>query len=522
MRCRPVELPSVTARARPGKVCPRSPVDYIKFGSQFSPRPGAAAIAARPPSWSTAGRSGQWAGVPRARNGLNRTPFAPTRGTCQTGGKALEPRSSVLCRPGCPDCKPGARARRLAERNLTMPKVRVFQVPHELKRRGPEECPWSIEWRENGRRRSKTIGAKEGAEEAAAVKLAELLDRAKGINTRKKWSDFVEEYLRDEMEGSNKRPATVDLVRTILHTFTETIKPKWVHLIDAQALDQYRKARLKHKGLRGNLSPFTVRKELRHLHAALGVAKRWRYLGEIPPLPRVAVDEREKCHISEPHFLAMLKHCDVATRPNLKIHDTLPLEATIGDWWRALLVTLWVTGARIDAVLRLRWEDVDFDAGRVLSRAPDLKQRKDSRPEIRGALPYLIKLRGADPRLLPWNHDRRTLYPSFHAIQQAAGIDLPCPQEGEPGHECGAACHRYGFHAFRYAHARFNYANPELQNQMGHACASTTEHYRKWGKRQMTDYGAYLPAALDGGTGEGQRKNAGDDGGKPRLRVVAG
>ena len=207
--------------------------------------------------------------------------------------------------------------------------------------------------------------------------------------------------------------------------------------------------------------------------------------------------------------------------PDLRIHPELPLEATLGDWWRALVVTLWVTGARIDSALRLRWEDVDFEAGRILSRAADLKQRKDTRPEIRGALPYLVKIRGADPRLLPWNHNRRTLYAEFYRIQKAAGIDLACPDQESPGHVCGDSCHLYGFHAFRYAHARFNYSNPELQNQMGHACSATTDHYRRWAERQIAEYGAYLPAAVDGGKGgPEQRENSGKDSGKRILRVV--
>ena len=86
-----------------------------------------------------------------------------------------------------------------------------------------------------------------------------------------------------------------------------------------------------------------------------------------------------------------------------------------------------------------------------------------------------------------------------------------CPKEGLAGHQCTATCHVYGFHAFRYAHARFNYANPELQNQMGHAYAGTTDHYRRWGEREMGEYGASLPAALEGGKeGRGrERENSG-------------
>ena len=406
----------------------------------------------------------------------------------------------------------------MRERKYPM-KVRVFQDPKEKKRRGPRSCPWSVEWRENGRRRSKAIGSKEKAEDFAAVKRAELIDGAIGIVPRKPWGDFVAEYLAD-MEGRGNRPGTVNLARTVLHTFTDRIKPTWVSGIDERALDQFRQKRLSDKGPKGKISPETVRKELRHLRAALGVAKRWRYLKEVPILPRVVGDQREKRHVTDAHFLAMLEACDVATRPDLRIHD-LAEGATPGDWWRALLVALWVTGARIDSALRLRWADVDFEAGRVLSRAADLKQRKSTRPEISGALPYLLKIRGADPRLLPWNHNRKGLYPYLHAIERAAGIRLPCPKEGERGHVCTESCHFYGFHAFRYAHARFNYHNPELQNQMGHCYAGTTDHYRRWGERQMATYGAYLPAQLaDGKESLEQREKSGDDSGKPRLRVV--
>ena len=399
-------------------------------------------------------------------------------------------------------------------------KVRVFQDGKEKARLGAKKCPWSIEWRENGRKRRKTLGSKQDAEDAAAVKRGELLDHVKGINSRKKWADFEEEYLQEEMEASGKRPRTVEQVRLMLKKFREKIKPTWVHLIDAKTLDTYRRKRLKDKGHHGGpISPHTVRKELRHIHAALGVAKRWNYLREVPDLPKVAADETEKVHVTEEHFLAMLKACHVATKPAPELHECFPEGSTPGDWWQALLVTCWVTGARIESVLRFRWENVDFATGRVLARAADLKQRKDARPEIAAALPYLQKIAGSDARLLPWNHNKRTIYTEFYKIQKAAGIHLPCPKKGEKGHECNDTCHTYGFHAFRYAHARLNYENPGLQNQMGHATAATTEHYKRWAGRQLAEYGAYVPEKLTENEDQERRGNGGDDGGETRLRL---
>ena len=77
-------------------------------------------------------------------------------------------------------------------------KVRVFQDPKEKKRRGPRSCPWSVEWRVNGNRRSKTIGTKADAEKFATLKRAQLIDGAMGISTRKRWSEFIEEYMSDD------------------------------------------------------------------------------------------------------------------------------------------------------------------------------------------------------------------------------------------------------------------------------------------------------------------------------------
>ncbi len=80
-----------------------------------------------------------------------------------------------------------------------------------------------------------------------------------------------------------------------------------------------------------------------------------------------------------------LQLTDTTTLPDMRIHGRPPSCAP-GDWWRTLFATLWITGARIDAVLRMRWQDMDSETGRKLSRAASTKQRADTRPDIRAAM----------------------------------------------------------------------------------------------------------------------------------------
>ena len=159
------------------------------------------------------------------------------------------------------------------------------------------------------------------------------------------------------------------------------------------------------------IRPATVENELRHIHAALAVAKRWKYLAEVPAIPEILSDQREKLHVTEEHFALTMKAANVATFPDMQIHDR----------------------------------------------------------------PFLEKICGGDVAAALLEPRPRTLYREFKRIQESVAddegnrlIDLPCQDAGNTDHTCNEWCHVYGVHAFRYAHARVNWANPQLQNQMGH------------------------------------------------------
>jgi len=397
-----------------------------------------------------------------------------------------------------------------------MPAVRLFQDPHEKKRRGPTECPWSVEWRENGRRRSKTIGTKLEAQEFATVKRAELVDRARGVITRKTWPDFLDDYDRLKITAMRSRDSQY-MARRILRRFGDLMKPRWVYLIDRRTLDEYVAKRLAMTTRTGDpISPETIKKELRYLRAALNVAVEWRYLASVPKLPRVLGHTTDKRFVNEADFNKIMAACDAARLPDPRIHQGIDPAA----FWRALLATAWISGMRIGALLALRWEDADLEHGNVWSRSRTNKGKRDMRHNVAPARALLEAIRGDDPRILPWNHNKRTLWTEFARIQTAAGIHLPCPKAAStPGHVCTDACHLYGFHDLRRAHATYNYGRVDdraLQQQMGHASFQTTQQYIKYAEVHAADsYPAHLPESI-----AEQRENSGKDSGKPALRIV--
>ena len=394
-------------------------------------------------------------------------------------------------------------------------KARVFQDTKEKKRLGAKKCPWSVEWRENGRRRSKTMGRKDDAERFAAVKQAELVDKTTGVTTTKLWSEFMEEYNKLVIE-SLRSPRSKVMTRQILQLFTDIARPRYVHPLCRHDLDQYAAKRLKMPGRKkgDTIAAETVKKELRAVKAALNRAREWNYIKTVPSLPRVLGYKRDKAFMLEDHFDAIMKACETATTPDPRIHDGIDP----AEWWQALLAVLWTSGIRIKAALAIRWAQTDLDAGLVRSLARENKGKRDMQHDIVAAVPFLKVIQSRDPRLLPWNHNRRTLDRGFHRIQRAAGIHLDCTED----HEHTPACHVYGFHDLRRAHATYNYGKVDdraLQQQMGHASFSTTQDYIRYAQlHQRETYAAHLPGSLQGDGNSG--KTAGGNSGKPKLKVV--
>jgi integrase len=99
------------------------------------------------------------------------------------------------------------------------------------------------------------------------------------------------------------------------------------------------------------------------------------------------------------------------------------------------LVTVYMTGWRIGALLALRQDDVDLDAGAAFTRAEDNKGRRDQRITLHPVVAeHLRKLTCFIPCFFPWNKDRRELLGEFWRIQEAGVVKPAGPKE------CSTTC----------------------------------------------------------------------------------
>ena len=343
---------------------------------------------------------------------------------------------------------------------------------HKQKAKLGDACPWSVGWIDpDGRRKSKKLGTKSAAKKYASKIAGELTIGVYGDRSKKAWSEFRDEFAK---HVDSEKPQTRKIVLNAMKTFERLVKPGRVANIDTKSIDRFIELRRKEPGKKKGetVSPATLNKELRTLKAIFGVAKRWKYIAEVPYFDMQREPGHIKRHVIAEHFGLIYGACDAATLPTGQ-----PFAP--GDWWRAMLVFLYMTGWRISEPLALRRDDLDLDLGTAITRAEDNKGEQDALVPLHPVIvEHLRQIASFDPLAFPWDHDDRSLWTQFDRIQDAAGIHLTCPRAGK--HECTAACHRYSFHDLRRAFASENALSlgPQvLQKLMRHKSFKTTQGY---------------------------------------------
>ena len=357
-------------------------------------------------------------------------------------------------------------------------KVWIFQLKKEIAKNGEAGASWYVGWYDlRSKRHSESCGPGSRGRSLAEKRLRRIQSELDiGVHqpaSKKLWADFRKEYAEQVLSGLE--PSSGICIGTALDAFERHVKPNRVESITTKTIDEFVTSRRNDKGKKADshVASATINKDLRHLKAALKRAHEWGYLPTLPKIRMVREPEKLPRFVTGEDFEVIYSSaCDFATMPTVDGQQYTPAQ-----WWRALVVTAYMTGLRIKELLAVRREDLDFEKGVLITRAKDNKAKRDEVIPLHPVvIEHLRQLEGTDHFPLRWPHDPRTLWVEFGRIQRKAGIDVVCPED----HKHTPSCHVYGFHDFRRAFATVNAPRlkPEtLQKLMRHKSYKTTLGY---------------------------------------------
>ena len=342
---------------------------------------------------------------------------------------------------------------------LRMARAWVYQRPEQVRSLGEDKAPWYVRWYDpEGAQRSKSFGrgaaGKRLAKEHADKVHAQLVTHTYRPNAGKTWSEFRQEY--EALITPNISPRTLREIRNAFSHFERLVSPKSVQGVTAEVMDRYGAKRL----LEG-VTPATANKEMRHIKAAFKRAKKWGFSTEAPEVQFLREPKRIPCYMPPEDFARLYDTCDQALYPT-----GLPCSAA--DWWRGMLMLLFMTGWRINQALALRRADVNLETGEVFSHAEDTKGNKDVKLMLHPlAVEHLKRVPGFHEKILHFPQCATILWREFRRLQDVAGV--------HPERKA-----HYGFHDLRRAFATMNadrMSADALQRLMGHADYKTTQRY---------------------------------------------
>jgi integrase len=381
-------------------------------------------------------------------------------------------------------------------------KAWVRQKAAEVKRRGKKKAGWYVHWKEpDGTRRSRSCGwgarAKQEANKLAADIHSSLLAGTYVTDpSLTSWSAFISEYRRVEIR--KKQGVHAGYINNTIATFERHMKPRTMKQITTKYIGEFIGKRSEDRGYKfgSKISPSTVNKDLRNLKLILKMAHEWGQLEKMPKIQMVKAPRRIKRHVLVEHFAAMFAAAEQMTVPELP-------NVTPCEYWRALISFAFITGWRINEVLNIRRDDVDYETGQVVARWDDSKGKRDEMIFVPESLLDLLRpvWQNFADRPLEWKKSRRTLYVPFTELQTLAGIDLHCEED----HQHTKACHVYGFHDFKRAFATNNastLSSAQLQRLMKHSEFSTTQGYIDYAKVMTERPNVFVPDVLTGGPGK--------------------
>lgn len=234
----------------------------------------------------------------------------------------------------------------------------------------------------------------------SAMTLRELLERYQDLRNLDQKTVRLYEQLLDRLDAFLGHPGTVDD-------------------LDDLVVSRYLRERATHTWARRTIRPASVQKDKVMLQAMWNYAARKRWAADFPELPRIKVPQ------SIPLGRAYTAQ-DVATL----IRQAKRRRGTTGGrpacwWWPTLLYMAYCTGERAEALMSLRWGDVDLDRRRVLFRGETRKgQTRDLERDFTPDLAKMMRPQQGQPEELIWVWDRcrGSLWTSLKLLCRLAGV----------------------------------------------------------------------------------------------------
>lgn len=310
---------------------------------------------------------------------------------------------------------------------------------------------WFICWSERGRTFKRSTGTSDGREAEAQL------------------ADFIRERRRRDQPASPSNPAQFSVADALdfygsEHAPTTAAPDRIGYAIDAlltywdgKTVADVNAATCKEYALQRGVAPGTVRRELGTLSAALNFAHRHGRVSSAPFVFRPPKPEGRSRWLTRGEA-AKLLHAAVRSRADSRLY--LPL----------FIVLALYTGARKEALLSLRWTQVDLERGRVDLNPPGRRRTSKGRavlpiPERLMTFLRLARQRGSDLGHVINNGGRpiRDLKKSFARACRNAGLDDVSPHTLR--HTCGTWMAQRGVDLW------------EIAGWLGHDHTRTTELY---------------------------------------------
>ncbi len=234
-----------------------------------------------------------------------------------------------------------------------------------------------IVWTEGGRSRERSTGATDSS--VAEVALAQFLRSRRSEGPAEPSETLITDLLTDYAESKSETVASPERIGFAIGPLAQFWEARFASAVTPETCRAYGRWRGKSDG--------TVRRELGVLRAALNHAHREGRLSRQVPVELPNSPEPKDRWLTRAEAARLIK----AAMRSSKARLHLPLFILIGLY----------TGKRSEAILSLRWTDVDFDNRRIDFNPPGRKRttkRRPKNPIPPRLLPHLLraKRRGSD------------------------------------------------------------------------------------------------------------------------------